>query len=501
MLDSGALRVIAICLFMLVVVRRGWLCDDAFISLRYVDNLVHGYGLVFNPGDRVQGFTNPLWVLLLAIPHFFFREPYWVCLVLSLVVALAGVLVLAYGVARDASSGALAVFALTFTQAYTDFSTSGLENPLGHLLLAAFLALFLVPEWRIRHARWLWLLAGLLLLHRLDTLLFVAPPLVLLFRKLAWRRSLRFALVGFAPIIAWELFSLTYYGFLLPNTAIAKLNIDIPREELLGQGVIYLIDSLERDPLTGLLIACGVVAGFRSRDLARRLVAVGILMALAYVSWVAGDFMLGRFLSMPLIASVCLLASSFPEPLERAQALVAAGVLAVLVLVTPFNPFHENHGDKKVPKSGIANERDWYVEQTGVLANLRAQAYRSYSWFREGRQMAEQGKRAAIHCNAGMVGYGAGPSVQVVDLAGLTDAFLARLDYKYRADWRTAHWAREVPTGYLETLSEGKNLIVDPKLRQYYEKIHLVTAGPIFSLERLKTAWALSLGAYDSLLE
>ena len=43
-----------------------FLCDDAFISFRYVRNLIEGHGLVFNPGERVEGYTNFLWVLELA---------------------------------------------------------------------------------------------------------------------------------------------------------------------------------------------------------------------------------------------------------------------------------------------------------------------------------------------------------------------------------------------------------------------------------------------------
>jgi len=38
-----------------------WLCDDAYISFRYVRNFVEGRGLVFNPGERVEGYTNFLW--------------------------------------------------------------------------------------------------------------------------------------------------------------------------------------------------------------------------------------------------------------------------------------------------------------------------------------------------------------------------------------------------------------------------------------------------------
>ncbi|MDE0004189.1 MAG: hypothetical protein OXQ29_15985, partial [Rhodospirillaceae bacterium] len=44
-----------------------FLCDDAFISFRYVRNLLEGHGLVFNPGERVEGYSNFLWVLELSV--------------------------------------------------------------------------------------------------------------------------------------------------------------------------------------------------------------------------------------------------------------------------------------------------------------------------------------------------------------------------------------------------------------------------------------------------
>ena len=46
------------------------LFDDAMISMRYAWNLAHGNGLVWNPGERVEGFTNPLWVGFMALFRF-----------------------------------------------------------------------------------------------------------------------------------------------------------------------------------------------------------------------------------------------------------------------------------------------------------------------------------------------------------------------------------------------------------------------------------------------
>ena len=43
-----------------------WLADDSFISFRYAEHLARGHGLVYNVGERVEGYTNLLWTLLVA---------------------------------------------------------------------------------------------------------------------------------------------------------------------------------------------------------------------------------------------------------------------------------------------------------------------------------------------------------------------------------------------------------------------------------------------------
>ena len=52
------------------VLRLAWLSDDAYITLRSVENFTHGYGAVYNVGERVQSFTHPLWMLLLSGVYF-----------------------------------------------------------------------------------------------------------------------------------------------------------------------------------------------------------------------------------------------------------------------------------------------------------------------------------------------------------------------------------------------------------------------------------------------
>ena len=66
-------RLLAVVAFLPWLLLLGWmaetawfLTDDAFISFRYARNLLEGHGLVFNPGERVEGYSNFLWVLELA---------------------------------------------------------------------------------------------------------------------------------------------------------------------------------------------------------------------------------------------------------------------------------------------------------------------------------------------------------------------------------------------------------------------------------------------------
>jgi arabinofuranosyltransferase len=80
--------------YAVLLVRTAWMCDDAFITLRTVDNFVQGYGLVWNVGERVQAYTHPLWMFLLSAFYAFTREPYFTTLAISMTLSLATVALL-----------------------------------------------------------------------------------------------------------------------------------------------------------------------------------------------------------------------------------------------------------------------------------------------------------------------------------------------------------------------------------------------------------------------
>ena len=63
---AGFLLVLVLTVYLAHALYYRGLIDDAFISFRYAANLVDGHGLVFNHGERVEGYTNLLWVLILS---------------------------------------------------------------------------------------------------------------------------------------------------------------------------------------------------------------------------------------------------------------------------------------------------------------------------------------------------------------------------------------------------------------------------------------------------
>src|SRR3990172_10450813 len=154
-----------------LVLSHAWFSDDAYFSFRTIDNFINGYGLTWNVQERVQGYTHPLWVFLLSGFFFLTREIYLTTILISLALTLVLVWLIVFKLAANRWQGLAAVGLLCVSTAFIDYSTSGLENPLSHLLLVIFLALFLRGTDSPRRLLWLTLVAALAAVNRLDTLL------------------------------------------------------------------------------------------------------------------------------------------------------------------------------------------------------------------------------------------------------------------------------------------------------------------------------------------
>ncbi len=498
----------ALAFFAAVVVRAAWLSDDAYITFRVVENAVAGRGLTWNPAERVQVYTHPLWLFLLLAGRLVTGELYYTTLWLSAGLSLAAAALIAYR--RPPLVAALAVAVLALSRAFVDFSTSGLENALSHLLLAAFLVVWLgrPPHGPRRDDCRLFalaLLAGLLALNRSDALLLVLPALLYALWRRRSARALWWVALGFLPLALWTAFALFYYGFPFPNTAYAKLATGIPAPALARQGLAYLANSLRWDPLTLATIVAGVALGLTSRRGAAVAVAAGAGLYLLYIVRIGGDFMSGRFLTLPLLAAVMLLIEVGPAVLPATQPSrytknVALGLAAAVLLLAlaghlPVWRAGNPTGDAARRDGDIADERAYYTPNTGLFARRVP-----HPWAAQGLILRAAGPAVVEHGNVGFLGYYAGPAVHIIDRNGLTDPLLARLPVRDPANWRIGHFRRSVPAGYADTLRSGINVIADANLAAYYEPLRLATRGPLWARARLAAVWRLNTGAYDALL-
>jgi len=224
-------------LFWFASMRLSVVSDDAFISFRYAKHLVEGKGLVFNEGERVEGYTNFLWTLLMAAGHMLgFQMP---LLAQSISILCAALLVIAVGIFsrscfRDRSLPYCSYIAPTLLAAnplFWEHMRSGLET-----VFFALLTFLSVATWCRRGKRGVsayltGFLLGLAYLTRPEAGLWAAGFIAV---DTSWALIKKQKLSDLAPTvakyvgvfasivlvhIAWRV---SYYGDWLPNTFYAK---------------------------------------------------------------------------------------------------------------------------------------------------------------------------------------------------------------------------------------------------------------------------------------
>lgn len=496
-------------LFLVIITRRAWIGDDAYITFRTVDNFIHGYSLTWNPGERVQAYTHPLWMFLLSAFYFVTHEIYFTSVFLSLGVSLVAAALYATRVARSQAGAALGILILTLSNAFVDYSTSGLENPLTHLLLAVFFVVYFSGTPSRRRLFWLSLVASLGAVNRMDTILLYIPALLWSWWELPARergRAMLPALAGQTPFILWELFSIVYYGFPFPNTAYAKLNIGVPSGDLIVQGLSYYLNSIDHDPLTLPVIFGGLLLAFATRNRRGMALSLGMLLYLGYIIKIGGDFMGGRFFSAPLFCAVALIGLLDFRELRPAA---LGGVFAVVALLGVIAPLPSWRTDIPATYSlsdekSINDERAWYFKDVNLLGRSRMHPYPT-SRGREGGLAARATSQVDYTVipvnNIGLYGYYAGPNVYIIDQYALADPLLARLPPIRSASIYIGHFHRIVPDGYIQTLYSGHNQLEDEDLARYYDQLRLIVRGSLFSPKRWAAIWKMNTGQLNSLID
>ncbi len=277
------------------------LFDDAMVSLRYAENLAKGWGLVWNPDERLEGYTNLLQVLIFAAIRLVFGKVYSILVIQILGVAL--VLGIAFVTARlfaETSStkegrwrlaalvGPLAYFPLLF------WSMMGMETGLLTLLLASTM-LCLVRYRTSGERKQAWIaaaLGALAYLCRPDALLAVLWGIPWLYAASRRRGKVDVvAVAGFAAIVFLMVggqlaFRVAYYGEWVPNTYLLKMT-GFPWPIRVENGLRFVLPFMAEMALVATL---AIWAIRRSADRQFGGMVLGIAgTLLAYQIYVGGD--------------------------------------------------------------------------------------------------------------------------------------------------------------------------------------------------------------------
>ena len=516
--------------------RRLWL-DDPWISFRYAANLASGHGLVFNPGERIEGFSNPSWTLLLALVIAAHLPP--LALARLFGIALHGVMLVllwrmlsrrgapagksnggtAAGTDRLAAGVTLVVVASSSWVAL--WAVSGLETPLYVTALVGAVAA--CASGRPRLAAGLLLLAAL---TRVEGILAGLALLALLARRPAeLRRQLAVPIILLGGFGLTLLARLAYYGRLLPNSYTDKSGL--PLRQAWDGGLDYLHGSLARiggdtnamatvlpagqgfsaSVTTCLLVGAVslVAAWWRARG--PLAVAVTLAAGVAELSLVialvsGGDWMpAGRFLVPVLVLGVIPLgygAGSAARALAapgRPAALRGAAVVACLVLAVPALAVWASGQQRDVANYLTRFDQPGQrapgssIDAAGALGSLSSRNPRYEALARWLDANAAPGALVAIE-EAGLVPY-LTPQLRYLDLFGLTDPVIARgtgrppfdkHDDAYVLSVRPSlvvTWGQPLRRGFVS--SHQRTLLDDPGFRADYRQVLLAPKDALFS--------------------
>jgi arabinofuranosyltransferase len=375
--------------------------DDAFISFRYVENFVNGEGLVFNPGERVEGYTNFFWILLLS---FFVKIGFEVIILSKVLGVLSGasIIVLLYLFSCryiDEKYWYLRFIAPAFlvsNSAFAYWSISGLET-------SFFALMVLLSFWVYLHKKRLAIvfLALSSLIRPEGILVF----LVFLFYKLLVEKdSLRecgIYLAGFVVLLLPHfIFRYFYYNDFLPNPFYAKVGFSV---ESVKNGIDYFWLFLRHYGFWGILYLIPVYLYKRSDNLLK-LFALIIFVYTLYIIGVGGDVLKVHRFFVPVLPLIYLFAGKvifdlFIKFKNRIALTIPFVLLIFLGLGVTFF----------LPRNWILNVRT--LEQA-LVDNMEFVAKNLRSYFGSDLTLAVS--------TIGSVSYHS-PGSKVIDMLGLTD--------------------------------------------------------------------------------
>ena len=453
--------------------------------------------MVWNWGERTQVFTHPAWFLLLSVAHVLsggLFEPNilkYSFLFLSLSLCLGAIWLFFLGL-RGLQKGVVVVFFLCLlgSQAFIDYTSSGLENPLSYFLVTLIAYRFFSD----RCDGFFFLLCALLFLTRMDYALLLLPLCFYAWRSCGYKISVVF--FASSLCLSWLVFATWYFGHPLPNTFLAKTNIDASLMTFVKQGLFYYARTLTQDPVTLFVMLCVVVACcydvLRNRRLSRHAAAAGgVVLYGLYVLWIGGDFMQGRFFSIPFVmslfcGSLYLKKTNFHlEFLHFPRHRPFVSMVLLLMVMSSCVSIAQRFKESFVLEKSLR-----YRNYHGVVNERRFQG-RGWGWgvdFQSYQDSAPSLVR--LECCPGAVSLASNGSEYIIDNISLGSPYLSRIP----AQWsRVGHAGCRIPTDMEAWVVGASDALPDPHVNAFFSDIREVVRGDLFSWDRMKKIVRINL--------
>jgi arabinofuranosyltransferase len=465
---SIGLTVVIFVILLLHIDYLRFVCDDAFISFRYAKNFVEGHGLVYNIGERVEGYTNFLWTLLVSLFMKMGLDVVVVSQVLGALFSLGTVLLLLrlnrWLYPRESLFNYLAPLLLACCGAYAAWSTGGLETSLYTFLILLGSLFFLSGMTEPKRLAFSGITFSLICMTRLDGLLFAGTTFLCLLhvsavsKKIRPRNVLIWTISFLVPFLVYFFWRWSYYGRLLPNTFYVKMG----GEMLYRHGLSYLFDFVKRFWIWILVIPLIFLSKAIRRNEHLRIIIpyfTSIILVLSfYIIYIGGDFMdMFRFL-VPILPFFFFLVQEgfrgmhdYLQILSKKKHKIAA-ITAEILLIT-LSLFLLAIPSKESNKRWSRND----IDSIGALRES------AKLWTKVGLMFRSANPSESISTSAaGAIPYYSG--LYTIDELGLT--LMSQSDLEVQKALRPGHW-KKVSDKYL--LSQKPTYILGhPQISNQY---------------------------------
>jgi arabinofuranosyltransferase len=282
------------------------LFDDAMISMRYAWNLAQGNGLVWNIGERVEGISNTLMTLLMALIMWILKNKTWSVLAIQLIgiPTIFGIAWITYkiqqlifGQTRFTLLNLLCYLSLILYFPLVFWTVSGMETGLLTLLISAsaYFAILWTRTQKPVHALWMVIFSSLAFLTRNESLIYFGLIIIYIFahsiRQKTFNKN-KWIFIGIlafyiSVIIGMEIFRLSYYGEFWPNTYILKMT-GVPLYMRIHDGFTFIFVFFKEN----IILVFWLIIFFltvKKISIEHVLLLGFLLIATLYHLWIGGD--------------------------------------------------------------------------------------------------------------------------------------------------------------------------------------------------------------------